>query len=81
MTFCQKVLTKLRSRILTIKIGVICLYKNVFFFSRLNRVLYFWVFKCQISACRFLYEGCYCNNKDNEYCQKCNNDGDSEDDN
>ena len=25
-----------------------------FFFARLNRFLYFWVFKCQISACRFL---------------------------
>ena len=36
---------------LTIKIGVICLYKNLFFFARLNRFLYVWVFKCQISAC------------------------------
>ena len=37
---------------LTIKIGVICLYKNLFFFARPNRFLYVWVFKCQISACR-----------------------------
>ena len=36
----------------TIKIGVICLYKNLLFFARLNRFLYVWVFKCQISACR-----------------------------
>ena len=38
-----------------IKIGVIfCLYKNLFFIARLNRFLYFWEFKCQISARRFL---------------------------
>ena len=43
-----------KSRILTIKIGMIFLYKNLFFFARMNRFLYFWVFKCQISACRFL---------------------------
>ena len=36
------------------------LYKNLFFFARLNRFLYFWVFKCQILACRFLYAGFYC---------------------
>ena len=30
------------------------LFKNLFFFARLNRFLCFWVFKCQISACRFL---------------------------
>ena len=54
ITFCQKFLTQLKSRILTIKIRVIFLYKNLFFFARLNRFLYLWVFKCQISACRFL---------------------------
>ena len=55
ITFCQKFLTQLKSRILTIKIGVIFfLCKNLFFFARLNRFLYFWVFKCQISACWFL---------------------------
>ena len=47
LTFCQKFLTQLTSGILTIKIGVIFLYKNPFFFARLNRFLYFWVFKCQ----------------------------------
>ena len=31
------------------------LYKNLFFFATLN-----WVFKCHISACRFLYAGFYC---------------------
>ena len=30
------------------------LCKSLLFFARLNRFLYFWVFKCQISACRFL---------------------------
>ena len=54
ITFCQKLLTKLKSRILTIKIGVILMYKNLVFFARLNKFLYFWVFKCQILACRFL---------------------------
>ena len=54
-TFYQKSLTQLTSGILTIKIGVIfVLYKNLFFFARLNRFLYFWVFECQISALRFL---------------------------
>ena len=52
---CQKFLTQLKSRILTIKIGVIFLDKNLFFFATLN-----WVFKCHISACRFLYAGFYC---------------------
>ena len=52
--FLSKFLTQLKSRILTIKIGVMFLCKNLFFFARLNRFLYFWVFKCQISACRFL---------------------------
>ena len=54
ITFCQQFLTQLKSRILTIKIGVIFLDNNIFFFARLNRFLYFWVFKRQISACRFL---------------------------
>ena len=35
-------------------------YKNLCFFARLKRVLYFWLFNCQISACRFLYAGFYC---------------------
>ena len=30
------------------------LYKNLFFFVKLNRFLYIWVLKCKISACRFL---------------------------
>ena len=50
----QKFLTQLETRILTIKIGVIFLYKNLSFFGRLNRFLYVWVFQRQISACRFL---------------------------
>ena len=33
--FCQKFLTQLKSRILTIKIGVIFLYKNLCFFADL----------------------------------------------
>ena len=45
---------KSRINILTIKIGVIVLYKNLFFFPGLNRFLYFWVLKCQFSASRFL---------------------------
>ena len=53
-TLCQKLLVPLKSRILTIKIGLIVLCKNLFFFARLNRLLYFWVFKCQSSAFRFL---------------------------
>ena len=51
ITFCQMFLTLtiiLKSGILTIKIGVPFLYKNLFFFSRLNRFLFFGVFKCQI---------------------------------
>ena len=28
-------------------------------FARLNSFLYCWVFKCQISACRFLYADFY----------------------
>ena len=39
---------------LNIKSGVFFLYKNLFFFVRLNRFLYIWVLKCKISACRFL---------------------------
>ena len=39
ITFCQKFLTQLKSRILTIKLGVIFLYENLFFFARLNRFL------------------------------------------
>ena len=54
ITFRQKFLLHLKSRILTIKIGVIFLYKNLSFFGRLNRFLYVWVFQRQISACRFL---------------------------
>ena len=53
--FCQKFLTQLKSRILTIKTGVIVLYKDLFFFARLNRFVYFWAFKCQIQLTRFLY--------------------------
>ena len=56
-TFCQKrLLMQLKLRSLTVKIGVIVLYKDlhVFFFARLNRFLYFWALQCQISACRFL---------------------------
>ena len=30
------------------------LYKNLFFFVRLNRFLHIWVLKCKISACGFL---------------------------
>ena len=52
--FCQKFLTQLKSKILMIKIGVTFLYKNLFFFSRLNRFLFLGVFKCQNSDCRFL---------------------------
>ena len=37
-----------KSRILTIKIGAIVLCKNLFFFPRLNRFLYFWVLKMPI---------------------------------
>ena len=55
----QGALTQLKSRIFTIKIGLICLYKKLFFFSRLNRLSYFWVFKCQISACSLLSLGSY----------------------
>ena len=51
--FGQKFLTQLKWRILTIKIGVTVLYKNLFFFARLNRFLYSWVFKCQIPPGRF----------------------------
>ena len=36
------------------KIRVFFLYKNLFFFARLNRFLYILVLKCPISACRFL---------------------------
>ena len=50
----SKVSDTIKSRILTIKIGAIVLYKNLFFFPGLNRFLYFWVFKCQFSASRFL---------------------------
>ena len=63
ITFCQMFLTQtiiLQSRILTIKIGVAFLYKNLFFFSRLNRFLFFGVFKCQIIILicgLLLYEG------------------------
>ena len=39
---------------LNIKSGVFFLYKNLFFFVRLNRFLYIWVLKCKFSACRFL---------------------------
>ena len=65
ITFCQNFLTQLKSGIFTIKIGVIFLYKNLFFFARLNRFLYFWVFKCQIQPVgslitRYLYAGFYC---------------------
>ena len=35
-TFCQKLLTQLKLTILTIKIAVIVLYKNLFFFARLR---------------------------------------------
>ena len=56
----SKVSDTIKSRILTIKIGVIVLYKNLFFFAGLNRFLYFCVFKCQFSASRFLYAGFYC---------------------
>lgn len=38
------------------------LYKNIFFFARLNLFLYSWVFKCQMPACRFLNAGFYCIN-------------------
>ena len=32
-------------------------FSGVIFFARLSRFLYFWVFKCEISACtRFLYD-------------------------
>ena len=41
-------LTRLKSRILTIKIGVTVLNKDLLFFARLNRFVYFWVCKCQI---------------------------------
>ena len=41
ITFRRKFLTQLKSRILTIKIGVIFSYKDVFLFARLNRILYF----------------------------------------
>ena len=57
----QKFVTQLKCRILTIKIGVIFLYRKLFFFARPNSFLYFWIFRCQISAlnhqvliCRFL---------------------------
>ena len=65
ITFCQNFLTQLKSGLLTIKIGVIFLYKNLFFFARLNRFLYFWVFKHQIQPVgslitRYLYAGFYC---------------------
>ena len=53
--FCQQFLTQLKSRILTIKTRVIVLYKDLFFFARLNRFVYFWAFKCQIQLTRFLY--------------------------
>ena len=36
------------------------LYKNLFFFVRLNRFSYIWVLKCKTSACRFLNAGFYC---------------------
>ena len=36
---------KTKPKILTIKIGVIFLDKNLFFLAKLNRLLYFWVFK------------------------------------
>ena len=39
-TFCQKLLTQLKLTILTIKIAGIVLYKNLFFFARLNRFPY-----------------------------------------
>ena len=40
-TFCQKLLMQLKLRSLTVKIGVIVLYKDlhVFFFARLNSFL------------------------------------------
>ena len=52
----QKFLTQLKSRILTIKIGVIFfLYKNLFFFARLNRFLYYCYY-----ITRFWYVGFNC---------------------
>ena len=46
-------LTKIQN--LNIKSAVFFfLYKNLFFFVRLNRFLYIWVVKCKISVCRFL---------------------------
>ena len=42
ITLCQKFLTQLKSRILTIKIGMVVLYKNLFFFAmRAEQVLLF----------------------------------------
>jgi len=43
ITLCEKFLTQLKYR--KIKIGVIRLHKILFFFARLSRFLYFWVFK------------------------------------
>ena len=50
ITFCQTFLTQLKSKILTIKIGVIFLYTNLFFCQAI------WIFKCRClnNLCRFL---------------------------
>ena len=48
ITFRQKFVTQLKSRIVTIKIGVIFfLQKPIFVCLRLNRFLYFWVFNAK----------------------------------
>ena len=57
ITFCF--LTQLKSTILTIQIGGILLYKNLFFLSGLTGFIFLGI-KCLISACRFLYAGFYC---------------------
>ena len=64
--FCQNFLAQLKSRIFTIKIGVIFFCIRIYFsLPGWTGSFIFWVFKCHISGCRFLitrflHLGFYC---------------------